>query len=74
MISADLALLLVKRERELVTKQSNQQGVQSSLDTLSDDDSEEDIDVSSSRNLKNKKVKKIRRVKRKNKVKNSQIY
>lgn len=73
MISADLALLLVKRERELVTKQSNQQGVQSSLDTLSDDESEEDIDVSS-RSLKSKKVKKIRRIKRKNKVKNSQIY
>lgn len=73
MISADLALLLVKRERDLVTKQSNQQGVQSSLDTLSDDESEEDIDVSS-RSLKSKKVKKIRRIKRKNKVKNSQIY
>ena len=68
MISADLALLLIKKERELITQQSNQAGVQSSIDTLSGEDAEEDIDTSS-RSLKSKKVKKIKRMKRKRKIK-----
>ena len=67
MISADLALLLIRKERELITQQSNQTGVQSSIGTLSGDEAEEDIDTTSSRSLKSKKVKKIKRMKRKRK-------
>lgn len=66
MISADLGLLLIKKERELITQQANQQGVQASINEISDEESDKDIDTISTRISKKKRIKKI---KKKHKVK-----
>ena len=63
MISADLGLLLIKKERELITQQSNQQGVQTSVSEVSDEESDEDVDTISTRMSKKKRIKKKHRVK-----------
>ena len=68
MISADLGLLLIKKERELITQQSNQQGVQTSVSEVSDEESDEDVDTISTRMSKKKRIKK--RIKKKHRVKN----
>ena len=62
MISTDLTLLLIKRRRSVYNQQIDQQA---DIDNETQDISDDDANISLSRNLNTKTIKKIKRKKRK---------
>lgn len=62
MISTDLTLLLIKRRRSVYNQQIDQQA---DIDDETQDVSDDDVNISLSRNLNTKTIKKIKRKKRK---------
>jgi len=62
MISTDLTLLLIKRRRSVYNQQIDQQA---DIDNETQDVSDDDANISLSRNLNTKTIKKIKRKKRK---------
>lgn len=62
MISTDLTLLLIKRRRSVYNQQINQQA---DIDDETQDVSDDDVNISLSRNLNTKTIKKVKRKKRK---------
>lgn len=62
MISTDLTLLLIKKRRSLYNQQIDQQA---DIDDETQDVSDDDVNISLSRNLNTKTIRKIKRKKRK---------
>ena len=62
MISTDLTLLLIKRRRSVYNQQINQQA---DIDDETQDVSDDDVNISLSRNLNTKTIKIVKRKKRK---------
>ena len=62
MISTDLTLLLIKRRRSVYNQQIDQQA---DIEDETQDVSDDDVNISLSRNLNTKTIKKIKRKKRK---------
>jgi len=62
MISTDLTLLLIKRRRSVYNQQIDQQA---DIDNETQDVSDDDANISLSRNLNTKTIKRVKRKKRK---------
>lgn len=62
MISTDLTLLLIKRRRSVYNQQIDQQA---DIDDETQDVSDDDVNISLSRNLNTKTIKRVKRKKRK---------
>ena len=62
MISTDLTLLLIKRRRSFYNEQIDQQ---TDIDAETQDVSDDDANISLSRNLNTKTIKRVKRKKRK---------